>query len=145
LSIYLDSSFLISLYSADGNTSTAIDTVQVIRQPLLITVFTELEFVNGLGLQVFRKQISSADARLSNDIFERNLRNDAFQLKPLPENVFERARVLSRKNTPQLGTRAADLLHVAAALELGATGFYSFDLRQRKLARSVKLKLNALP
>lgn len=145
MSIYLDSSFLISLYSADGNTSIAIDTVRVVRQPLLITVLTELEFVNGLGLQVFRKQIFPAEAQLSNDTFERNLQNGAFQLKPLPENVFERSRSLSRKTTPQRGTRAADLLHVAAALELGATAFYSFDLRQRKLARSVKLKLNALP
>jgi predicted nucleic acid-binding protein len=55
---------------------------------------------------------------------------------------FERARQLSRQTTAKLGTRTADLLHVAAALELGADYFYSFDRQQRKLAQSVRLKLN---
>jgi predicted nucleic acid-binding protein len=56
--------------------------------------------------------------------------------------VFERARLLSRQTTAKLGTRTADLLHVAAALELGADYLYSFDLQQRKLAQTVRLKLN---
>jgi hypothetical protein len=40
------------------------------------------------------------------------------------------------------GTRTADLLHVAAALELGVDWLYSFDLQQRKLAQTLRLKLN---
>jgi predicted nucleic acid-binding protein len=41
-----------------------------------------------------------------------------------------------------MGTRTADLLHVAAALELGVDYLYSFDQQQRKLARTVRLKMN---
>jgi hypothetical protein len=70
------------------------------------------------------------------------LRAGVFQLRPLPEAAFARARKLSRQTTPILGTRTADLLHVAAALELGVAGFFSFDLHQRKMAETAGLKLN---
>jgi predicted nucleic acid-binding protein len=56
--------------------------------------------------------------------------------------VFDKARQLSWRTTSKLGTRTADLLHVAAALELGADYFYSFDKQQRKLAESLRLKVN---
>ena len=55
---------------------------------------------------------------------------------------LDRARELSRQTTARLGTRTADLLHVAAALEIEADCLYSFDKQQRKLARAVRLKLN---
>jgi predicted nucleic acid-binding protein len=55
---------------------------------------------------------------------------------------LEHAGQLSRQTTAKLGTRTAELLHVAAALELGADYLYSFDRQQRKLARSVGLKQN---
>jgi hypothetical protein len=74
--------------------------------------------------------------------FENDLRDGIFQIRGLSDEVFERARQLSRQTTPKLGTRAADLLHVAAALEFGATHLYSFNQRQRKLARAVRFKLN---
>ncbi len=49
----------------------------------------------------------------------------------------------SYRGKPQrIGTRTADLLHVAAALELGVDWLYSFDKQQRKLARAVRLKIN---
>jgi predicted nucleic acid-binding protein len=39
-------------------------------------------------------------------------------------------------------TRSFDILHVAAALELGATKFWSFDDRQKRLAEEVGLRVN---
>ncbi len=38
--------------------------------------------------------------------------------------------------TETLGNRAADILHVAIALESGAKTFLSFDAAQRALARA---------
>ena len=66
-------------------------------------------------------------------------------LRALPDAAFERAKVLSRQQTPKLGTRTADLLHVAAAVELGAVSLFSFDLQQRKMAQAAGLKLNRWP
>jgi predicted nucleic acid-binding protein len=48
----------------------------------------------------------------------------------------------ARQTTRKLGTRTADLLHVAAALELSADYLYTFDQQQRKLAQTVRLKVN---
>jgi predicted nucleic acid-binding protein len=107
-----------------------------------ITVFGQLEVVNALELRVFRRELSTSQAQSSLNDFEKDMRDGILLLRPLPEQVFERACQLSRQTTGRLGTRTADLLHVAAALELDADYLYSFDQQQRKLARSVGLKLN---
>ena len=109
---------------------------------LFITVLGELEVVNAFGLRVFRIEASPAAATSALANFEKDLRDGSLQLRELSDPIFERARLLSRQTTAKLGTRTADLLHVAAALELGADYLYSFDLQQRKLAQTVRLKLN---
>lgn len=139
---YIDASFLVSLYSPDANSLLAVQITQSHRTNLLISSLSELEFFNALELRVFRKEISSTAAGLSRTKFERAIENNVFQLLPLPEQSFDRARQLSLQTTARLGTRTADILHVAAALELKADAFYTFDRQQRKLAQSVGLKVN---
>jgi hypothetical protein len=70
--------------------------------PLLVTTFTEFEFVNALGLRVFRKEVSDAPAQSSLADFEQDLRNGVFQLFPLPDQLFGRARELSLRTTYRL-------------------------------------------
>jgi hypothetical protein len=107
-----------------------------------VTIFSELEVVNALHLRVFRKELSGSHVQASLNDFEKDMRNGILLLRPLPEQAFERAGQLSRQTTARLGTRTADLLHVAAALELAADYLYTFDQQQRKLARAVGLKTN---
>lgn len=142
MKIYLDTSFLVSLYSPDINSGTAARTMHGSKGERVITTLGELEVVNALGLRVFRKEVSAAEAQSSLSDFEKDLRDGILQLRPLPEQAFDHARQLSRQTTARLGTRTADLLHVAAALELGVDWLYSFDKQQRKLARAVRLKVN---
>jgi predicted nucleic acid-binding protein len=142
LKIYADASFLVSLYSPDANSIAAARTMQASNGDRFVSVFGELEVVNAIGLRVFRKEVSATQAQSSLNDFEKDLRAGVFQLRPLLEQVFERARQLSRQTTPKLGTRTADLLHVATALELSADYLYTFDQQQRKLAHTVHLKLN---
>jgi predicted nucleic acid-binding protein len=142
LSIYADTSFLISLYSPDVNSTAA---ARAMRAPVAehyITVLGELEVVNALQLRVFHKELSSSQVQSSSNDFERDLRDGILLLRPLTEQIFERARQLSRQTTARLGIRTADLLHVASAVELEAEYLYSFDRQQRKLARTLGLKLN---
>jgi len=141
LKIYADSSFLVSLYIPDAN-SAALRTMQASSGDRLVSVLCELEVVNAFGLRVFRKQATPAEANSALSNFERDLREGLFLLRGLPEPIFERARQLSQQTTAKLGTGTADLLHVAAALELGADFLHSFDQQQRKLAHAVRLKLN---
>jgi len=58
--IYLDTSFLVSLYSSDVNSDTAVRVMQASKGDRLITPLGELEVVNALGLRVFRKEVSAA-------------------------------------------------------------------------------------
>ena len=139
---YLDTSFLVSLYSLDANSPAAARVMQTSAGERFLTTFGELELANALELRVFRKEASAAQARSSWKDFEKDLRDGVFQIRPLADQVFERARQLVRATTARLGTRTADLLHVAAALELKADRLFSFDEPQRKLAREVRLKLN---
>ena len=142
MSAYLDTSFLVSLYSLDANSPAAASVLQTAVGERFLTTFGELELANALELCVFRKEASAAQARSSWKDFEQDLRDGVLQIRPLSDQVFERARQLVRANTARLGTRTADLLHVAAALELKADRLFSFDQQQRKLAHEVRLKLN---
>jgi predicted nucleic acid-binding protein len=143
LKIYADSSFLVSLYGADANWVAAARIMETSTGEFLITTLCEPEVVNAFGLRVIRKEVSAAQAQSSVIDFEKDLRDGIFQLRGLSDPIFERARLMSRQTTAKLGARTADLLHVAAALELGADYLYSFDQQQRKLAQSVRLKLNS--
>jgi predicted nucleic acid-binding protein len=142
LKIYADPSFLVSLYSLDGNSVAASRTMQASAADRFLTTLGELEVINALQMRVFRKEVSSEQVHSSLDDFEKHLRDGVFQLRELRDTFFERARQLSKLTTAKMGTRTADVLHVAAALGLGATHLYSFDQRQRKLAQTVRLKLN---
>jgi predicted nucleic acid-binding protein len=143
--IYLDTSVVVSLYSPDVNSAAAVGFLQTCGDAFLITTLCEQEAVNAFELRVFRHQISNAQAEISLSDFALDLRNRVIQLRTLPESAFERARQLSRDFTAKLGTRAADVLHVAAAVELGANGFFTFDLQQRQMAAAARLAVITLP
>ncbi|MBZ5529984.1 MAG: type II toxin-antitoxin system VapC family toxin [Acidobacteriia bacterium] len=142
MKIYVDTSFLVSLYSPDANSAAAAGVMQASKGQHLVSTLGELEVVNALQLRVFRKELSPAQARAALVAFESDLQSHVFQLVALPEHAFDRARQLSLRTTAKLGTRTADLLHIAPAMELGAEVLYSFDLQQRKLAQTLQLKLN---
>jgi len=142
LKIYADPSFLVSLYIPDANSAAALRTMSAFAGDRLVSALCELEVVNAFSLRVFRKQATPVEANSAFANFEKDLREGLFQLRGLPVRIFERARQLSQQTTAKRGTRTADLLHVAAALELGADFLYSFDQQQRKLAHAVRLKLN---
>ncbi len=138
----MDTSFLVSLYRPDANSASAFRSVGRQRATLMTTAVGELEFLNALELLVFRNEISAAEARGCRDNFRSDLRDGVFQVAGFPEGLFDRAFLLSGQTTSTRGTRAMDLVHVAAALELRAEFLYSFDERQRELARKLRLKLN---
>jgi len=137
--IYLDTSVVVSLYIPDANTAAAVGFLETCGDALLITTLCEQEAINAFELRVFRHQISKSQAEVSLSNFALDLRNGVIQLRTLPESAFERARKLTRDFTAKLGARAADVLHVAAAVELGAHGYFTFDRQQRQLAEAAGL------
>jgi predicted nucleic acid-binding protein len=142
LRIYFDPSFLSSLYAPDSNSAAALAAVPTSSAVKLVTHLTELEFRNALQLRVFRKEQTLESATATQSMWQKNLEDGHFALCPLPEGWTRRSHIIAQQATARLGIRALDLIHVAAAVELEADALFSFDERQRRLARELKLKVN---
>jgi predicted nucleic acid-binding protein len=89
---------------------------------------------------VFRKEISSTQAENSLRDFQRDLDVGSFLAgRPVPPDAYERAQLLSRRYTRQIGVRGMDVIHVAIALEVNAETFLTFDKNQAALAKRAGL------
>lgn len=139
MSVYADTSFLVSLYSPDSNSAEAAGRVGQSQLPLLVTPLGELELANALQLRLFRKEVRAPQVRAAYAAFHADLRDGVLSMKAMPMEVYAQARRLGMRWTSRLGTRTLDIIHVAAALALGADVFNTFDDRQRRLARAAGL------
>ncbi len=106
------------------------------RLPILFTPLGDLEFLNALHLRIFRRELTAAQVKSAASLFRQDTGAGVFALRSLPLSAFERAKRIARDETPSLGTRAIDLLHVASALVLRADTFCTFDKNQRVLAKA---------
>src|SRR5438445_227913 len=104
--------------------------------PFILTPFGELELKNSFHLRVFRKEMNRADLRIALADLQKDITAGVYFLKPLPATAFDRALYLIRKHTAKLGTRTLDVMHVASALDFRIKTFYTFDIRQKTLAKS---------
>jgi predicted nucleic acid-binding protein len=143
--IYLDASLLFSLYIPDRNSAFSASLITAAGVPLILSSLCEFETVNAFSLSVFRKEILEQEAQRARQKLDLNIEWGAYLSRPLPESSFTRAKSLAQRITPSIGVRAADLLHIAAALELGAKSLYTFDQRQHQAAQVVGLAVNQLP
>jgi len=143
--IYLDSSVVFSLHFRDANTPAALALVAGAAESLLINSLCELETVNAFNLRVFRKEMSAINRDNAVRDLEADIRSGVMNLRPLPDAAFVRAKALAHSFTPAIGVRAADLLLVAAAIELGAASLYTFDQKQRQTAHAAGLSVNPVP
>lgn len=136
MSAYADTSFLISLYTIDANSVPAAAEMIKAELPLYLTPFGELEFMNALSLRGFRKEIALGKLKTAFNFFRRDIASGIYFRKSLAGTVYERAERLSRLRTRRWGIRTLDILHVAAAQDLKAKTFYTFDQRQQRLAKA---------
>lgn len=85
---------------------------------------------------MFRREITRPEAATALLKLASHIEQGVFKTVDTPAAVYEKARGLSRRHTAKLGARTLDILHVAMALELGATAFYTFNRRQSQSARA---------
>ncbi len=107
--------------------------------PVIVTPFGELELATALQLRLFRRELPSAKTRAAYAAFRDDVNAGILAIKPMPPEVYAEARRLAQKWTRMLGTRTLDIIHVASAMALEAESFHTFDERQRRLAKAVKL------
>jgi predicted nucleic acid-binding protein len=78
--------------------------------------------------------------------FQNDLEQQVWEVAALDwERALSRAEQLMIVHTPRHGARSMDLLHIAAALELGASEFLSFDENQSRVATLAGLTVRSKP
>jgi predicted nucleic acid-binding protein len=140
LNIYVDSSFMVAIYVRESHSVEALRRISK-RPRVWLTPLHKLEFSHAVAQQVFRRNLSEADAGAVLEEFDQDSVNLVWELADLPVGAFQSGIALARNYVSGYGTRSFDTLHVASALELGATEFWTFDERQAKLAKAVGLKV----
>ena len=140
MSLYADTSLLVSYYVTDANSAQAQSLIHAAPGPIAFTGLHRLELRNALELGVFRRLITAAQSRAAWQDVLRDLR--AGRLAALGVNwvpVLRSAFQMAASHSASIGCRSLDTLHVAAAKKLAASEFFSFDSRQRALAQAVGL------
>jgi predicted nucleic acid-binding protein len=139
LSTYADTSFLVSLYLPDQHSPGA--ERRMASHPVVwLTPFHIAEWTHAVEQQVFRRLVSRAEADQSHERFQQHRETGLWVEVAFPELAFNVCARLARRYGALLGLRTLDTLHVASALELKAEHFWTFDERQKKLARSLGLR-----
>lgn len=138
--IYADTSFLFSLYLRDANTAGVIGYLKANPTPLAFTGWQKLELRNAVRLSGFRGNhdrpaMVGALQKIDADVLQGDLA-DTPLVWPM---VLDEAEALSARHAMPLGVRALDLLHVAAAVTLGAGKFLTCDGRQLAVAQAAGL------
>lgn len=135
MSAYADTGFLVSLFLEETTSATADGILAGLTGPLIITPLTVLEFRNALNLAIVRHRLTAVERDAVWQRFEGQRHDGVFEDRQMEiSELHQRAQSLSDLYTPTHATRSLDLLHVAAALLLGADVFLSFDERQRRVA-----------
>jgi predicted nucleic acid-binding protein len=139
-----DTSFLFALYGNDIHTSKAIKWSQQQSLVLSVSELADYELGNALRFAEFRKVLLKGQADSFIAQYEQDRSAGRIQLEVCNlASIISTAKRLSTTYTKKIGHRSFEILHVATALELGATQFLTFDANQKKLAESEGLKVPA--
>jgi hypothetical protein len=110
--------------------------------PAVLTHLHRVELSAAWHLKAFRRELDRATVARALDDLESDV--EAGVWAPPAYDLVEvhaRAESLARDHAPTLGTRTLDILHVAAAVLLGAPHFVTGDRRQAALARAAGLEV----
>lgn len=140
--VYVDPSALCRLYLNQPGIRELAVWRRRLAGALPVTHHGRGEVTNAICLAAFRGEISESGLTEALGEFDADFMGGRLhQADLLWRAALNRAVELSLAHTPKLGTRAADTLHVACALELKLKHFLTFDERQQKLAAACGLKL----
>jgi predicted nucleic acid-binding protein len=137
----VDTSFLCALYRTQDNSDRAITYRSSMEEPLTVTPLLLWEFRQAARFQAFRFRnnpklgypLHEAEKMISD--LKEDLDNGSVVVAELDwMNTLIFAERLSKTRTHTGGHRSFDILHIAAALQLEADAFLSFDGNQNTLA-----------
>ncbi len=140
---YPDTSFLCALYRLQANSPDAAGYFAAMPDPLEVTSLLLYEFRQAVRFQIrlHRHDPSKGYSREEGAKMLADLKADLVSgdviTVPAPwHQVHLAAERLSEWHTDACGHRSMNILHVATAIELGATNFLTFDANQKRLAEA---------
>jgi hypothetical protein len=137
-----DTAVLVKAYVEEPDSAVADGLLGQCALLLAFTPLHALETRNALRLKRFRGELSADELSAGLDVMREDLQAGRLTVPALDhEAVYQCAERLTSRHTATTGARSLDLLHVAAALELGAEAFVSLGLRQRTVAQREGLRL----
>jgi predicted nucleic acid-binding protein len=139
LTTYADTSVFVSLYVNDRH-SAQVRQIFGTRAELWFTQLHHAEWAHAIEQHVFRRFMSPSEAQRIHRQLGDDVKAGLWVESPLPQAAFSTAVDLARRHVARINTRTLDTLHVACALELKATRFWTFDDRQLKLAKAAGLR-----
>ncbi|MFC1495117.1 type II toxin-antitoxin system VapC family toxin [Thermodesulfobacteriota bacterium] len=140
--LYVDTSVIVKLYFKERYSSKVSEWIKTNNEAIPLTSMHELEFINAVNLKRFRNEITKDIAEFIFSNFK-NHEEDGVYFRPSinwPE-VYQNTFDLSKEFTDKIGSRSLDIIHVAAALTLGADRFLTLDIRQEKLVSLTPMKV----
>jgi len=152
---YADTNFLARIYLEQLDNSENDRLLEEVRAgvlaPLPITWLLQIEFTCALELYIYcgsqgqQPRITREQAAVAHADFEADLKDGLiYRVEELEKpQLIRQAGTLARRHTAKHGSRTYDLIHVASALELGCTSFWTFDRRAAALAEREGLKVPA--
>lgn len=137
--IYLDTSALIKLYILEPDSGDIQGLVSAQDDPLPVWELQEMELTNALRLKVFWGDITPVDSERQLELFRQRKEKGHYYFPELDRAAFLSTFQRLSAQTPALGCRTLDIMHVACACLLSPDLFVSFDTRQRQLAANAGL------
>ena len=142
---YADTSFIVSLYLPEAiRTDRAVVYMNRHREALPFTPQHRLEVRNAIRLAVWSRRITVSDRVRAFRELDEDIEDQTFLIHTALNytETYRRAEKIGAAQNETIGSRSADLFHIAAAIELDFKEFLTFDDKQRTLARAAGLKVD---
>lgn len=135
--IYLDTSAAVPMFVPEPLSESVDAWYEACTEPLLASDWMRAEFASALALKERRGELTSRQVRAAWKSFSAFC-GTGIRLHPVSRQAFESAADLVLGVS---GLRAGDALHVAVALEVGASGLATADAVQGKFASTKNLEV----
>jgi predicted nucleic acid-binding protein len=122
--IYVDTSVIVALLTVEPKTQSVTDWYAGLSDTPICSDWLLTEFSSALSMKLRTGQINEANAKRVRKEFAL-LAEGGLRIAPVSRSAFEHAAEMVKPHTH--GLRAGDSLHLAVALELGATSMATLD------------------
>jgi predicted nucleic acid-binding protein len=136
--IYVDTSVVVALLTLEPKTEAAIAWYADLSETPISSDWLIIEFASAMSIKLRARQLSENNARRAHEEFDA-LQSGGLRVAAVSRTAFTHAAVLAKRH--RHGLRAGDSLHLACALEFGASHVATLDADFARNATRSGLKI----